>query len=304
MRKRPILFGCIFFFAIVLVLILAISITSSWDTIGGKNFMSRRSNHVAVVFVKGVMVDPKHVMDTIIAYRKNPKVKAVVIRVESPGGTVGTAQEIYREILKLKKEKPTVASLGNVAASGGYYVASACDRIVANPGTVTGSIGVIIELTNFEQLLKWAKIKSEVIKSGDYKDMGSPLRDLKEEERALLKDFVDNVHDQFVRAVAEGREMSHQDVSRLATGMIFSGEQALEKGLVDELGNLQDAIDIAAKLAGIEDEPEVIYPPKRRPSVMDLIFGGNDYDNYKQRFIDSNIHVMYLWQTFALGEEL
>jgi protease-4 len=213
---------------------------------------------VGIVEVEGAITDSKQTIEELKRYERADGVKAIVLRIESPGGGVASAQEIYEEIGKLKKKKPVVASLGGVAASGGYYIASICDTIVANPGTITGSIGVIVQLGNVQDLLQKIGLQGYTIKSGEYKDMGSPLKKLTPESRDIFQDLVNNFHAQFVRAVADGRKMDPKRVERLADGRIYSGEQAKELGLVDVLGNLEDAVQIAAKRAGIKGEPRVV----------------------------------------------
>ncbi len=226
---------------------------------------------VAILEIKGVILDPQPVIERLIKLRKNPKVKAIVLRIDSPGGGVGPSQEIYAEVRKTQREKKVLVSVGSVAASGGYYVACAADKILANPGSITGSIGVIVESMNVEDLLQKIGLKSMVVKSGRLKDVGSPFRPMTEEEKNLLQGVLDSVHDQFIRAVAEGRKLPVEQVRELADGRIFSGDQARQLGLVDELGTLEDAVEEAAKLAGIQGEPEVIYPEKKKFSLLDLL---------------------------------
>jgi len=199
-------------------------------------------------------------------------VKAIVLRIDSPGGGVVPSQEIYDAVKRVrnKNNKMVIASMGTVAASGGYYIAAATDRIIANPGTLTGSIGVIMELANLEGLLKKIGVESLVVKSGRYKDIGSPLRKMREDDRRILQSVMDDVHRQFIQAVAEGRSLDVAEVQPLADGRIFTGRQAREMKLVDELGDLEDAIRLAADLAGIEGEPKVVEPRKRF-SIRELL---------------------------------
>lgn len=212
---------------------------------------------VGVVEVKGVINESDDVVDALKTFEKTPGVKAIVVRIESPGGGVAPSQEIYDAIRRVRQSKPVVASMGGVAASGGYYIASACDTIVANPGTLTGSIGVIMELGNVEGLLQKLGVQPEVIKAGAYKDMGSLVRPMTEAERGLFQEMIDSVHTQFITAVAAGRGMNKDQVRALADGRIFSGEQAKIAGLVDELGGFEDAVNLAASKGGIEGEPRV-----------------------------------------------
>jgi len=183
---------------------------------------------------------------------------------------VGPSQEIHREILKVKEKKKIVTSMGSVAASGGYYIACASDLIIANPGTITGSIGVIMEFTNIEELFKKIGIKGVVVKSGELKDIGSPFREMTPEEKRIIQEVIDNVHQQFIKAVAEGRKLDRSKVTQIADGRIMTGEQAKQLGLVDEIGNLDDAINATAKLVGIEGKPDIVYP-KKKFSIWELL---------------------------------
>ncbi len=250
-----------------------------------------RGDKVAVVKIEGVIFDPFEVTQTLEKYAKREDIKAVVIRIDSPGGAVGPSQEIYRAVERLRQTKTVVASMGAVAASGGYYVAAATEQIVANPGTITGSIGVIVEFMNASELLDKVGLKGRVIKSGKFKDIGSPLRDLTTEEAGLIQAVVNDVNTQFVKAVANGRKKSFEEVEKIADGRIFSGSQALELGLVDKLGDLKDAIDLSAKLAGIKGIPEVIYPAKKG-EMLTSIFGSALTNNLKGYL--SGMRVMYL----------
>ncbi len=229
---------------------------------------------IAVVFINGVLQESRGIIQELEKYKDRDDVKAIVLRIESPGGAVGTAQEIYGEVRKLTESKTILASMGNVAASGGYYIAAAAEEIVANPGTLTGSIGVITEYPNYMELMKKIGLKSETLKSGKYKDLGSPMREMTSRETALLQDLLDNVHQQFIRDVAKGRNREIEEIKPLADGRLFTGEQAKEVGLVDRLGNLQDALDRAAELAGIDGKPEVLYPEEKRHKVWEFLFQG------------------------------
>ncbi len=227
---------------------------------------------IAIVEIKGVITQSSGIIEEINQYQEDEGVKAIILRIDSPGGGVGPAQEIHREILKfkLKSKKKVVTSMGSVAASGGYYIACASDLIIANPGTITGSIGVLMEFTNIEELFKKIGIKGVVLKSGEHKDIGSPFREMTPEEKKIIQEVIDNVHRQFVQAVAEGRKMDREKVMQIADGRILTGEQAKQIGLVDQIGNLQDAIDIVAKMVGIEGKPNILYP-KRRFSLWELL---------------------------------
>lgn len=229
-------------------------------------------DRVALIRVEGVILDAQPTVGELKKFGDSPSVKAIVLRIDSPGGGVVPSQEIYDAVKRVrnKSNKAVVASMGTVAASGGYYIASATDRIMANPGTLTGSIGVIMEMANFEGLLKKIGVEGVVVKSGRFKDIGSPLRKMSDEDRQLLQAVMDDVHQQFIQAVAEGRSLDIAEVQLLADGRIFTGRQAKEAKLVDELGDLDDAIRLAADLAGIEGEPRVVEP-RRRFSIRELL---------------------------------
>ncbi len=222
-------------------------------------------DRVALIRIEGVILDAQATISELKQYSENPLVKAIVLRIDSPGGGVVPSQEIHDAVkrVKNKSNKAVIASMGTVAASGGYYIAAATDRIIANPGTLTGSIGVIMEMANFEGLMKKVGVEGVVIKSGRFKDVGSPLRKMSDEERKLLQSVMDDVHHQFIQAVADGRSLEVSDVEPLADGRIYTGRQAKEARLVDELGDLDDAIHIAADIAGMEGEPKVVEPRKR-----------------------------------------
>jgi protease-4 len=237
-----------------------------------KNIPIGESQRVALIRIEGMIVDSKDTIDEIKEYTKDPLIKAIVLRIDSPGGAVAPAQEIYEEVRKAVAKKNVVVSMGTVAASGGYYIASPATKIIANPGTLTGSIGVIMEIPNIEGLMNKLGIKAEVVKSGSHKDIASIFRGVKKEDREILQQVLDNVHEQFIAAVAEGRKMPYDDVKKIADGRIYTGEQALKVGLVDELGNLEDAIQAAAKLSGIKGEP-VVITKKERFSFINLIKG-------------------------------
>lgn len=226
---------------------------------------------VAVVELEGVILDVQDLLADLKSHRENPVVRAIVVRINSPGGVVAPTQEVHQALVKVREAgKPVVASLGAVAASGGYYVAVAADRIYANPGTLTGSIGVIMQLANIGELMKKVGVDYVVVKAGRFKDVGNVSRQMTPEERRVLQALLDDVHDQFIAAVADGRQLDRAKVLGFADGRIFSGAQAQGLGMIDELGSLEDAVNGAAKLAGLEVPPRVI-PPRRRLSVMDLL---------------------------------
>jgi len=227
-------------------------------------------SRVALVRVEGPILDSRDTVDEIKEYVKDASVKAIVLRVDSPGGAVAPSQEIYSEVKKAAAKKKVVVSMGSLAASGGYYISSPATMIIANPGTLTGSIGVIMEIPNVEGLMNKIGIKTEVVKSGEHKDIASAFRSLEPDERKILQNVMDNVHQQFIRAVSEGRNLKLEDVKKIADGRIFTGEQAVHHGLVDKLGTLDDSVNIAGELAGISGEPEVVEK-KDRYSIVDFL---------------------------------
>jgi protease-4 len=226
---------------------------------------------VGLVEVRGLIVDSQETVKQLHDFARDDHVKAVVLRIESPGGVVGPSQEIYAEVKKLAGRKKVVVSMGSVAASGGYYIAVPANVIFANPGTITGSIGVLMKFTNVEGLMGKIGMKAFTLKTGKFKDAGSPLRPMSDEEKAMLQGVIDSTQGQFVNAVAEGRKLPREQVASIADGRIFTGEQAREVKLVDKLGTLQDAIDEAGKLAGIKGEPQLIRPPKKKKLLLDLL---------------------------------
>lgn len=227
---------------------------------------------VAVVRIEGPIMDSKNAVDEIKGHIKDASIKAIILRVDSPGGAVGPSQEIYEEVKKATSKKKIVVSMGSIAASGGYYISAPATRIIANPGTLTGSIGVIMEIPNLEGLMNKIGVKTEVIKSGKHKDIASVFRKMGKEERVILQGVLDDVHEQFIKAVSDGRNIPFDKVKEIADGRIFTGRQALDAGLVDKLGTLEDAVGIAAKLAGIKGEPEIVSK-KEKFSIIDILRG-------------------------------
>ncbi len=263
-QQKPILIGSLYFLIFsVLFFVFAFWMTSDEE----EGVPWRRGDKIALIRLEGVIADSRKIVKELRAYRKDPDIKAILLRIDSPGGAVAPSQEIYDELIEIQNEgsKKVISSMGTVAASGGYYIASATDFIMANPGTLTGSIGVIMELTNFEGLLSKIGVEGVTIKSGKNKDVGSPFRKMKKEERALLQNVLDDVHAQFIEAVAQGRSLDIETVRTLADGRIFTGRQAKEVGLVDELGSLQSAIRRLGEMAGIEGEPKIVETQERTP---------------------------------------
>jgi len=265
MRKHPVLLGLLLLVVVGVVMLILIYGVA---LLRGTDEPFSRSDRVGVVEITGVISSSRDAIELMDRYERDSHVRAVVIRIDSPGGGVVPAQEIYDRVGRLKKKKKVVISMGSVAASGGYYIACAGDRVIANPGTITGSIGVIIQFSQVRRLLDKIGVEPTVIKGGKYKDVGSPVREMTADERALIQGVVDDIYDQFLDAVATGRAISKDEVRSLAEGKIYTGKQALALGLVDELGNEKHAIRVAARLAGIEGKPHVIYPERKRRGLL------------------------------------
>lgn len=268
MKKRPFLIAILLLGAIFLFFIAMVYTISG---IMGRPAGLSVGKKVGIIEVTGVIAASREIIEQLIDFRDDAAIKAIILRVDSPGGGVGPSQEIYEEVRKTVDIKPVVVSVGSVAASGGYYIAVPAQRILANPGSITGSIGVIMEFTNFQELLQKIGLRSDVVKSGEHKDIGSPIRPMSDADRQILQAMIDDVHTQFIEAVADGRKMDPDAVRALADGRIFTGRQAMAAGLVDEMGNLQDAIKVAGELAGIEGDPKVVYPPKAKPGILEYL---------------------------------
>jgi len=277
-RRHPYLFFMIIMGAMSVAALTLITIAA---TVLGTSENSFTGEKVGVVEITGPIVGSRKILQDLRTFRESDAIKAILIRVNSPGGGVGPSQEIYREIQKTTEHKKVIVSMGAVAASGGYYLAAGANGIVANPGTITGSIGVIMGYTNFEELMQKIGLSAVVIKSGAYKDTGSPTRPMSADERELLQEVTRQIHGQFVEAIAKGRQLDIKQVEALADGRIFTGEKALELGLVDRLGNFEDAIAWAGELGGIKGKVETVFPEKERLSFIDYV-------------MESSLH---LWQS-------
>ncbi|MGD0657115.1 MAG: signal peptide peptidase SppA [Syntrophorhabdales bacterium] len=235
-------------------------------------------DRIGVVEIEGVISGSKEVMDDIVDFKDDASIKGVILRINSQGGGVGPTQEIYREVVKLTEKKKVYVSMGTTCASGGYYIASAGQKLYANPSTITGSIGVIMELMNVEDVLKKIGLKSNTIKAGEYKDTGSPFRPMTPEERAYMDGIVTNIYDQFTKDVATGRKMNVETVKKLAEGRIYTGTMAKDVGLVDAIGNFYDTVDAMKADLRIKGKPVLVYPEKPF-SLVRWIFGvvGHDF---------------------------
>jgi protease-4 len=269
MRKHPVIFGMLLLIALGVVFYIFFY---KAGTHSGKTKSFSLNNQIGVVSIHGIISDSMEITEQIEEFSRNDSIVAVVLRIDSPGGGVAASQEIYNAVVDLKKKKKVIASMGSVAASGGLLIACGADKIVANPGTITGSISAIMQFANIEELLKKVGLKSSVVKSGKYKDIGSPLREMIPEERKIIQDLVDDIYNQFVDVIVRDRKLPREQVMQIADGRIFSGRQAREYGLVDSLGDMGSAARLACQLAGKEGKYDLVFPRKKRSSVFDYIF--------------------------------
>jgi len=254
------------------------------------------SGEIALVRIQGMLMDSQNIVRQLSDYRHNPGVRGILLRIDSPGGAVAPAQEIYSEIMKLRADHKTVyASMGTVAASGGYYIACAADYVLANPGTLTGSIAAVMVFSNIEELTNKIGVKPVIIKSGKYKDVGSPLRAMNPEERKLLQNVVDDVHQQFVQAVAKGRGLSVSEVKEIADGRIMTGQQALKLKLIDEIGGLEKTLELLAKKIGVEGRPRVIEEKEKTP-FFDWLLQSSLSSRLIETLIPASLpRLQYIW---------
>ncbi|HEY4683099.1 MAG TPA: signal peptide peptidase SppA [Candidatus Acidoferrales bacterium] len=284
--------------AALLAFVVVVLVLVFYSMRGVESDLALGGDKVAVVDVIGEIRDVSNIVEEIQKYGKEDSVRAIVIRLNTPGGSAAATQEVFSEIKRVREEKKkvVVASIASVGASGGYYIACATQQIFANPSSITGSIGAIAQWTNYGELLRWAKMKDVVIKSGAFKDAGNPARDLTPEERAYIQGVIEDIYGHFVNAVAEGRKMKVEEVRKLADGKVFTGTQALQNHLVDRLGNLPDAIREAAKLAGIKGEPRVVHPSRERRSLLDWLIGDKLPLPPVVRNSEAPVQFQYLWK--------
>ena len=254
---------------------------------------------IAVVDLEGVILSPKEMVEQLRKYADDNSIKAIIIHVNSPGGGAAASEEIYREVLRIRdvKKKRIVASIETVGASGAYYVSSATNKIFADQASIVGSIGVIAEWYNYEELLKWAKLQAIVLKAGEFKDTGSPVRPMTPAERAYMQGLIDNMHAQFIHSVAQGRRVKDEDIRPLADGKVWTGEQAVPLKLIDQIGDFRTAVDDTAKSVGIKGQPTIVRPEKDRKSLLDLLFGDvSEYLPDPAKLRQSNAGFSYLWK--------
>ena len=264
-----------------------------------KDSFSGFGDKIAVVDLDGVILSPKDMVEQLRKFGDDSSIKAIIIHVNSPGGGAAASEEIYQEVLRIRdvKKKRIVASIETVGASGAYYVSSATNKIFANQASIVGSIGVIAEWYNYEELIKWAKLKAIVLKAGEFKDTGSPVREMTPAERAYMQGLIDNMHGQFIHSVALGRHMKDAEILPLADGKVWTGEQAIPLKLIDQIGDFRTAIEDTAKSVGIKGEPTLVRPEKDRKSVLDLLFGDvSEYLPDPAKLMQTNAGFYYLWK--------
>jgi protease-4 len=297
MRNRMLLWLLLGGGAFVLLLIVALSLVLAYS--GNDNGDFAFSNRIQVVDIEGVLGDSRPIIEQLKRYEDSKSVPAILLNVDSPGGGVAASQEIYTEIKRLreKKHKIVVAYMSSVGASGAYYVSCPADKIIANPGTIVGSIGVIAEWVNYGDLFQWAKLKDVTFKTGEFKDTGSPTRPLTDREKEYFQGLIDEMYVDFVDAVATGRKMDVEAVRAIADGRVFTGRDAKEKKLIDEIGNFQDAVDQTAMLAGITGKPNLLRPVRERVTVLDLLTGDVSKLNLMGATpFKSQVQFQYLWK--------
>ena len=282
-------------FVLLAAIVIAIALTVSPDEAADFSF----SDRIQVVDIEGELLQSKPILEQLKRYEDSNSVKAILLNIDSPGGGVAVSQEIYEELKRLreKKDKTIVAYLSSTGASGAYYVACAANKIVANPGTIVGSIGVIAEWVSYAELLEWAKLKDIVFKTGEFKDTGSPTRPLTDNEKKYFQGLIDEMYVQFVEAVSSGRKLDLQEVRSMADGRVFTGRDAKERKLIDEIGNFQDAVDLTAKLSGISGKPRLLRLSRPRVTLLDVLT--TDLSRlvpFNGHGMQSQIKFQYLWK--------
>jgi len=287
--------GAFFLFVLAVFALVYMTLHAGGTDAGITSFGDR----IGVVDLDGVILSPQPVVGQLKKFAEDSSIKAIILHVNSPGGGVAASEEIYREVKRIRseKKKKIVVSIETVGASGAFYVASASDKIYADQGSIVGSIGVIAQWMNYGDLLKWAKLKDVVIKTGEFKDTGNPARDLTPSEQAYMQALIDNMFGQFVKAVADGRGLKYEDVKSIANGKVWTGEQALSMKLIDNVGDFEAAVADTAKSVGIKGEPTLVRPDKDRKTLMDLLLG--DVAQFlpgREKMLEQQVGFYYLWK--------
>jgi protease-4 len=287
--------GAFFLFVLAVFTLVYLTLRSNEESTAFRGF----GNKIGVVDLEGVIISPKIVVDQLKKFGDDDSIKAIILHVNSPGGGVAASEEIYREVKRIRddKKKRIVASIESVGASGAYYVSSATNKIYADKGSIVGSIGVIAEWVNYGDLLHWAKLKDITMKAGEFKDTGSPTRDMTPAEKEYLQSLIDNMHGQFIQAVADGRKTKFDDIKAIANGKVWTGEQALSMKLIDQVGDFQAAVDDTAKSVGIKGEPVLVHPERDRKTVLDVLFGDvSEWLPTREKLLEHHVGFYYLWK--------
>ena len=286
--------GAFFLFVLAVFTLVYLSLSTNEELTAFRGF----GNKIGVVDLEGVIITPKTVVDQLKKFGDDDSIKAIILHVNSPGGGVAASEEIYREVKRIRddKKKRIVASIESVGASGAYYVSSATNKIYADKGSIVGSIGVIAEWVNYGDLLHWAKLKDITMKAGEFKDTGSPTRDMTPAEKEYLQSLID-MHGQFIQAVADGRKTKFDDIKAIANGKVWTGEQALSMKLIDQVGDFQAAVDDTARSVGIKGEPVLVHPERDRKTVLDVLFGDvSEWLPTREKLLEHHVGFYYLWK--------
>ena len=288
--------GAFFLFVLAVFTLVYLAMRAGGERAGAFHGFGSR---IGVVDLEGVILDPTEVVDQLRKFGDDDSIKAIIIHVNSPGGGVAASEEIYREVKRVRdeKKKRIVASIQTVGASGAYYVSSGTNRIYADSGSVVGSIGVIAEWVNYGDLMRWAKLKPEVLKTGEFKDTGNPTRELTPREREYLQGLINNMYGQFIQAVADGRHAKVADIKPIADGRVWTGEQALDMKLIDQIGDFRTVVLDTARSVGISGEPTLVHPEPDRKSLLDLLLGdASKILPTKEKLLDQQLGFYYLWK--------
>jgi protease-4 len=288
--------GVFFLFVLAVFTLVYLTLrTGSRESSGLRSF----GDKIGVVDLEGVILDPKMLVEQLKRFSEDDSIKAIIIHVDSPGGGVAASEEIYQQVKRIRdeKKKRIVASIATVGASGAYYVSSATNRIYADNGSVVGSIGVIAEWVNYGDLMRWAKLKPEVLTVGAFKDTGDPSRDMTPAERAYMQSLIDNMYGQFVSAVADGRHAHEEDIKKIADGRVWTGEQALSLHLIDQIGDFEVAVKDTGKAVGLGDRPVLVHPERDSKTMLDLLFGDiSEWLPSKEKLLEQQTGFYYLWK--------
>ena len=291
--------GAFFLFVMAVFTLVYVAVKNDNKSEFGSTF----GDKIGVVELEGVIIDSKQILKDLKRYRDDSSIKAIIVHINSPGGGAAASQEMYQAVKRIAdqydkdKKKPIVSVIGTVGASGGYYVAAGTNRIFANNASIVGSIGVIAQWYNYGDLVRWAKLKDVTLKAGELKDAGNPNRDMTPAERAYLQGIIDNMHAQFIHDVATGRKMKDDDLKPLATGQVWTGQQAEPLKLIDKLTDFQGAVDETAKMVGIKGEPTLVRPTREKRTLLDILFNdASDLIPDKAKLMQTHVGFYYLWR--------